>query len=93
MGKCFSIFDKSIVAKYLDGRALCLQATKRYLKLYLQKSSKLKRKGLIGLQDSFQDLLVLFNMHMSGGICMMNVVIVLLWSELHVRTKLPRVLI
>ena len=46
-----------------------------------------KKKGLIGLQDSYQDRLVLFNVHMYDEFHVPDVLIVLL------KTKLSEVLI
>jgi len=39
----------------------------------------MKKKGLIGLQDSYQDLLVLFNVYMYDEFLVTDVLIVLLY--------------
>ena len=66
--------NHAIVAEF--GRILCLQATKRWnlQKIVLQVVNKVAReKGLRDQQDSYQDRsyqnrLVLFNVHMTGGV-------------------------
>ena len=62
--------NKSIVAEF--GRALCLQATKRLTKCQV-------KKGLIAPQDSYQEQLVLFIVHMHGEFHVPNELIVLLY--------------
>ena len=64
-----------------DGLCVCKQR-----KGYLQKSLfkqlakfQVKKKGLIGLQDSYQDWLVLFNVHMYDEFHVADVLIVLLY--------------
>ena len=81
---------KSIVAEF--GRALCLQGTKRLIcknvcfkrltKFQVKKKiiiiNKLQKKGLIGLQDSYQNRLVLFNVHRYDEFYVPDLLIVLL---------------
>ena len=62
--------NQSIVAEF--GRALCLQATERLTKFQV-------KKGLIAPQDSYQDELVLFIVHMHDEFHVPNVLIVLLY--------------
>ena len=54
---------------------------------------QVKKKGLIGLQDSYQDRLVLFNVHMYDEFHVPDVLIVLLYTHVKtVKTKLSEVL-
>ena len=62
--------NQSIVAEF--GRALCLQATKRLTKFQV-------KKGLIAPQDSYQDQLVLFIVHLHDEFHVPNELIVLLY--------------
>ena len=72
--------NQSIVAEF--GRAQCLQATKRLIcrKVCFKRLTKFQvKKGLIGVQDSYQDLLVFFNVHMYDEFHVPDVLIVLLY--------------
>ena len=61
--------NQSIVDEF--GRALCLQATKRLTKFQV-------KKGLIAPQDSYQDQLVFFIVHMHDEFHVPNVLKTLL---------------
>ena len=62
--------------------ALCLQATKRLILLKLVLSgyqiSKWKKKGLIDLQDSYEDRLFLLNVHLYDEFHVPDVLVMLL---------------
>ena len=58
---------------------LCLQATKRLFAEKLTKFQVIKKKCLIGLQDSYQGGLVLFDVHLYDEFHVPDVLIVLLY--------------